>query len=71
MVPTTTGEMYLVSYTWYNDIHVAVKYVKRSHVAEHITLVSYNTHHEPLDIPIRSIQSIAIVKVSIRYNTIS
>ena len=67
----TFGEMYLVSYTWDNDIHVTVKYVKRSQMPEYITLVSYNTHHEPLDIPIACIQSIAIVKVSIRYNTIS
>lgn len=67
----TFGEIYLVSYTWDNDVHVTVKYVKRSETPEYVKLVSYNTHHEPLDVPIASIQSIAIVKVSIRYNTIS
>lgn len=67
----TFGEMYLVSYTWDDDVHVTVKYVKRSETPEYVKLVSYNTHHEPLDVPIASIQSIAIVKVSIRYNTIS
>lgn len=67
----TFGEIYLVSYTWDNDVHVTVKYVKRSETPEYVKLVSYNTHHEPLDIPIASIQSIALVKVSIRYNTIS
>jgi len=67
----TFGEMYLVSYMWDNDKHVAVKYVKRSQQPGYITLVSYNTHHEPIDIPVDCIQSIALVKVSIRYNTIS
>ena len=67
----TFGEIYLVSYTWDDDIHITVKYVKRSQVPEHVTLVSYNSHHEAIDIPITSIQSIALVKVSIRYNTIS
>lgn len=67
----TFGEMYLVSYMWDNDKHVTVKYVKRSQQPGYITLVSYNTHHEPIDIPVGCIQSIALVKVSIRYNTIS
>lgn len=67
----TFGEMYLISYMWDYDKHVTVKYVKRSQQPGYITLVSYNTHHDPIDIPISSIQSIALVKVSIRYNTIS
>lgn len=67
----TYGEMYLISYMWDNDKHVTVKYVKRSQQPGYITLVSYNTHHEPIDIPVDCIQSIALVKVSIRYNTIS
>lgn len=65
------GEMYLVSYIWDNDVHVTVKYVNRSPIPEHIRLVSYNSHYEPLDVPVSSIQSIALVKVSIRYNTLS
>ena len=67
----TYGEMYLISYMWDNDKHVTVKYVKRSQQPGYITLVSYNTHHEPIDIPVDCIQSIALVKVSIRYNTLS
>jgi hypothetical protein len=30
--------------------------------------VSYNPHHEPMDIPLTSIQAMAIVKFSIRKN---
>lgn len=67
----TYGEMYLVSYMWDDDKHVTVKYVKRSRQPGYISLVSYNSHYDPIDIPISCIQSIAIVKVSIRYNTIS
>lgn len=67
----TYGEMYLVSYLWGDDRHVVVKYVKRSQKEGYVTLVSYNSHHEPIDIPVSCIQSIALVKVSIRYNTIS
>lgn len=67
----TFGEMYLVSYMWDDDKHVVVKYVKRSQMKDYVTLVSYNSNHEPIDIPMNCIQSIALVKVSIRYNTIS
>lgn len=67
----TYGEMYLVTYLWGDDRHVVVKYVKRSQKEGYITLISYNSHHEPIDIPMSCIQSIALVKVSIRYNTIS
>lgn len=67
----TYGEMYLVSYLWGDDRHVVVKYVKRSQKEGYVTLISYNSHHEPIDIPVDCIQSIALVKVSIRYNTIS
>lgn len=67
----TYGEMYLVNYLWGDDRHVVVKYVKRSQKEGYVTLISYNSHHEPIDIPISCIQSIALVKVSIRYNTIS
>lgn len=67
----TYGEMYLVNYLWGDDRHVVVKYVKRSQREGYVTLISYNSHHEPIDIPISCIQSIALVKVSIRYNTIS
>lgn len=67
----TYGEMYLLRYTWGDDIHVEVKYINKSNAAGHVKLVSYNSSHEPMDIPVSSITSIALVKVSIRYNTIS
>ena len=60
------GEMYLISFTIDNDEYLSVKYVNRSELEGHIKLVSYNTHHDPMDIPFASINALAIVKFSIR-----
>ena len=64
------GEMYVVSYTWDDDEYVVVKYVNKSSIPGYYTLVSYNSHHDPMDIPAESIRAIALVKASVRYNTI-
>ena len=60
------GEIYLVSFMIDGDEYLAVKYVNRSDKEGHLKLVSYNTHHEPMDIPFASINAMAIVKFSIR-----
>lgn len=62
------GEMYLVSFEIDGDEYLTVKYVNRSQLEGHIKLVSYNTHHEPLDLPLDTINAMAIVKFSIRKN---
>ena len=62
------GEMYLVSFCIDGDEYLSVKYINRSEVEGCIKLVSYNPHHEPMDIPLTSIQAMAIVKFSIRKN---
>jgi phage repressor protein C with HTH and peptisase S24 domain len=53
------GEMYLI-----------VKYINESDIDNHIRLVSYNQHFGPMDIPLSSVRSIAIVKASVRINTL-
>lgn len=63
------GEMYLIAYDMYGEDYVMVKYVQKSEDADHIKLVSYNTHHAPKDIPIDRIRAMALVKASVRYNT--
>lgn len=60
------GEMYLVSFMIESNEFLAVKYVNRSDKSRHIKLVSYNTYHQPMDIPFNSINAMAIVKFSIR-----
>lgn len=64
------GEMYLVSFQIDGDDYLAVKYINRSEKPGFIRLVSYNPHHEPMDIPITNIQAMAIVKFSVRKNMI-
>ena len=62
------GEMYLVAFTIDFDEYLAVKYVNRSEKEGCIKLVSYNSHHEPMDLPFECINTMAIVKFSIRKN---
>ena len=49
------GEMYLVSFCIDGDEYLTVKYVNRSDIEGYIRLVSYNPHHEPMDVPFSSI----------------
>ena len=60
------GEKYLVSFTIEGDEYLAVKYVNHSDREGYLKLVSYNTHHDPMDIPFDTINAMAIVKFSIR-----
>lgn len=62
------GEMYLVSFDIEGDEFLVVKYVNRSEKEGCVKLVSYNTHHDPMDILIGSINDMALVKFSIRKN---
>lgn len=65
------GEMYLLSVKiddW--EEYITVKYVQKSEKGEdYIKLVSQNQHHQPRDIKITQIAAIAMVKASIRFNT--
>ena len=64
------GEMYIVAYDIEGDEYVCVKYVNHSDRDGYYKLVSYNPHHDPKDIPISRISAMALVKFSIRMNTI-
>ena len=65
------GEMYLLSIQlneW--EEYITVKYVQKSEKGEeYVKLVSQNTHHQPKDVPAHSISAIALIKASIRINT--
>lgn len=63
------GDIYILAYEINGDEYVVVKYVNESEKEGHVKLVSYNDHFKPLDIPISAISTIALVKASIRYNT--
>lgn len=65
------GEMYYVEYYGEDgDMEFkAIKYVKKSEKGNnHVQLASYNQHHEPKDILVSRIKTIAIVNASVRYN---
>ncbi len=65
------GEMYLISMDLGGDDYLSVKYINKSDISDHVKLVSYNKHHEPKDIPFKSIRAIALVKASVRMNTMN
>lgn len=64
------GEMYLIGIKL-NDTEefVTVKYIHKSDIEHHVKLVSQNTYHASKDIPVKNIIAIALVKASIRINT--
>lgn len=65
------GEMYLLSVQlneW--DEYITVKYIQKSEEgSEYVKLVSQNQHHQPKDILKSKITALAMVKASIRINT--
>lgn len=65
------GEMYLLSIQlneW--EEYITVKYVQKSDKGdEYVKLVSQNGHHQPKDVLTKSITAIALIKASIRINT--
>lgn len=66
------GEMYLVSVDYDGDEIVSVKWIKKSELGEeYIKLVSQNQHHQDRDVPLSRVKAMAIVKASIRINSMS
>ena len=66
------GEMYIVSVNMSGEEYVTVKYVQRSEKGdEWIKLVSLNKHHQPKDIKLSKVRAMALVKASIRFNTMN
>ena len=66
------GEMHLIDAEIEGDQYLSFKYVQRSKLGDdYVCLVSHNDHYAPKDILKSSIRAIALVKLSIRYNTIS
>lgn len=63
------GEMYLLSFTIDGESYISIKYIQKADDDRFVRLVSHNPHHSPKDIPADSIQALALVKASIRFNT--
>lgn len=66
------GEMYLISICLDGDEITTVKWIQKSdRGSDFIKLVSQNQHHEPKDIKFKQIKALALVKASVRINSMS
>jgi len=66
------GEMYLVYLNDNGDDMTLVKYVHKSDKGEdYIKLVSQNQHHAPKDVKLKKVKAMALIKASIRINSMS
>ena len=64
------GEIYIIYIDADGDEMFVTKYVQRSELGDdYISLVSYNKHHQPQNALKKHIKAIAMMKISIRYNT--
>ena len=63
------GEMYLLSFSLDGEDYITIKYIQKGDNERMVRLVSHNPHHSPKDIPADSIRALALVKASVRFNT--
>ncbi len=64
------GEMYLISLDVDGEEYVSVKWLQKSDKGEdYIKLVSENRHHQPKDVPMSQVKALALIKASIRINS--
>ena len=63
------GDMYLLSIDMDGEEYVTVKYIQRSEREGYVKLVSQNQHHADKEIEMRRIRAIALIKASIRMNS--
>lgn len=64
------GDMYLLSIDLDGEEYITVKYIQKSERKDYVKLVSQNPHHADKEIPMKRIRALALVKASIRMNSI-
>ena len=64
------GDMYLLSIDIEGEEYVTVKYIQKSDREGYVKLVSQNPHHADKEVEMKRIRAIALVKASIRRNSI-
>ena len=64
------GDMYLLSIDINGEEYITVKYLQKSDIPGCVKLVSQNQHHADKDVAAEKIRAIALVKASIRMNSI-
>lgn len=64
------GEMYIIGINQEDDDYIVVKYIHKSDISDqHIRLVSQNQHHDPIDILKSQVRALALIRASIRINS--
>ncbi|SEA39452.1 LexA family transcriptional regulator [Bizionia paragorgiae] len=64
------GEMYLISVEVAGEEYISVKYIQKSDLGErYIKLVSQNQHHQSKDVELNKVRAMALVKASVRINS--
>lgn len=63
------GEMYLLSIDMSGEEYITVKYIQKSEQQGCVRLVSQNQHHQDKDVEMDKIKALALVKASIRINS--
>ena len=65
------GEMYLLSVEMSGEEFVLVKYIQKSDNPNCVKLVSQNKHHKDKEVGIEKIRALALIKASIRINSMN
>ncbi|RTY80716.1 LexA family transcriptional regulator [Flavobacterium sp. LS1P28] len=66
------GEMYLLSINMDGEEFVTVKWIHKSDKGDDfIKIVSQNSHHQAKDVHLKNIKALALIKASIRINSMS
>lgn len=66
------GEMYLINVVTNDDEFTTVKYIQKSDLGDdYVKLVSHNKHHQDKEQHISGIKALALVKASVRINSMS
>lgn len=63
------GEIYLISFNLEGNHYTAVQYLKQSDQKDCVTLANYDRQQKTQDIPMSSIQALAIIKAGIKYTS--
>ena len=64
------GDMYLLSLDIDGEEYITVKYIQKSEREGYVKLVSQNPHHADKEVAMERIRALALVKASIRMNSI-
>lgn len=65
------GEMYLLGIDMSGEEYITVKYIQKSEIPGCVKLVSQNKHHQDKDVEMSKIKALALVKASIRINSMN